>query len=219
MGRRFVAAAILRWLGAAGIDTALIDPGKPWQNATDESFNGKFRDECLSLQWFRNRVDTRPSVATSRFVGRFTVGRTVWASACCLPGHQTAGRPLTILIASTPVAPRTLSLKFGPLSYDHLLRQQQLAIREGAPLCRAKMRTTGDDGLAGVVRAVRAGADAAGRAGRDLTAASRAARRAGDTLGRGLQGAHRNVTRAVEVMRQSGRERGITRRREIDGNR
>ena len=36
----------------AGIDTALIDPGKPWQNATDESFNGRFRDECLNEHWF-----------------------------------------------------------------------------------------------------------------------------------------------------------------------
>ena len=35
-GPEFVAAAILRWLADAGIDTALIDPGKPWQNATDE---------------------------------------------------------------------------------------------------------------------------------------------------------------------------------------
>ena len=61
-GPEFVAAAILRWLGDAGIDTALIDPGKPWQNATDESFNGKFRDEFLSLQWFRNRVDAKVGI-------------------------------------------------------------------------------------------------------------------------------------------------------------
>lgn len=61
-GPEFVATAILRWLTAAGIDTALIDPGKPWQNATDESFNGKFRDEHLSLQWFRNRVEARVSI-------------------------------------------------------------------------------------------------------------------------------------------------------------
>lgn len=27
----------------------------PWQNGTDESFNGKFRDECLSLERFRSR--------------------------------------------------------------------------------------------------------------------------------------------------------------------
>ena len=61
-GPEFVAAAILRWLQEAAIDTALIDPGKPWQNATDESFNGKLRDEGLSLQWFRNRIDARVSI-------------------------------------------------------------------------------------------------------------------------------------------------------------
>ena len=36
-----------------------IDPGKPWQNGTNESFNGKFRDECLSMEWFRNRIDAK----------------------------------------------------------------------------------------------------------------------------------------------------------------
>ena len=56
-GSEFVSQAVLRWLHAANIDTALIDPGKPWQNAADESFNARFRDECLSLEWFRNRVD------------------------------------------------------------------------------------------------------------------------------------------------------------------
>ena len=43
----------------ANIDTAHIDPGKPWQNAYNESFNGKFRDECLSMQWFKNRIDAK----------------------------------------------------------------------------------------------------------------------------------------------------------------
>src|SRR5262245_6111945 len=61
-GPEFVATAILRWLTDAGIDTALIDPGKPWQNATDESFNGKLRDEYLNLQWFRNRIDAKVGI-------------------------------------------------------------------------------------------------------------------------------------------------------------
>jgi transposase InsO family protein len=43
-GPEFVAQAILRWLQTAQIETAFIDPGKPWQNGTDESFNGKLRD-------------------------------------------------------------------------------------------------------------------------------------------------------------------------------
>ena len=25
----------------------------------NESFNGKFRDECLSMEWFRNRIDAK----------------------------------------------------------------------------------------------------------------------------------------------------------------
>ena len=33
----------------------LSDPGKPWQNGAGESFNGKLRDDCLSLEWFRSR--------------------------------------------------------------------------------------------------------------------------------------------------------------------
>jgi len=59
-GPEFVSRAVLRWLTEeAGIDTAFIDPGKPWQNGSNESFNGKFRNECLSMQWFKNRIDAK----------------------------------------------------------------------------------------------------------------------------------------------------------------
>lgn len=61
-GPEFVARAVLRWLQGAQIETAFIDPGKPWQNGTDESFNGKFRDQHLSLQWFRNRIEAKVSI-------------------------------------------------------------------------------------------------------------------------------------------------------------
>jgi putative transposase len=56
-GPEFVATAVLRWLTESGIDTAYIAPGKPWQNGVDESFNGKFRDECLDMEWFRSRAE------------------------------------------------------------------------------------------------------------------------------------------------------------------
>jgi putative transposase len=49
----------LSWIVAQGIGTALIEPGKPWQNGVTESFNGKFRDECLSLEWFRSRAEAK----------------------------------------------------------------------------------------------------------------------------------------------------------------
>jgi putative transposase len=58
-GPEFVSHAILQWLTDARIETAIIDPGKPWQNGTNESFNGKFRDECLSVEWFRTRREAQ----------------------------------------------------------------------------------------------------------------------------------------------------------------
>lgn len=65
-GPEFVSRAILQWLTDTGIDCALSDPGKPWQNGTDESFNGKLRDECLSMEWFRNRQEAIPIIETWR---------------------------------------------------------------------------------------------------------------------------------------------------------
>jgi putative transposase len=65
-GPEFVSRAILRWVTAEGIETAFIDPGKPWQNGTDESFNGKLRDECLAIEWFRCRSEAVAVVETFR---------------------------------------------------------------------------------------------------------------------------------------------------------
>ena len=58
-GPEFVSKALLSWVVGQGIGTALIEPGKPWQNGVAESFNGKFRDECLSLEWFRSRPEAK----------------------------------------------------------------------------------------------------------------------------------------------------------------
>jgi putative transposase len=58
-GPEFVSRAILRWAKAENIDLALSDPGKPRQNCVGESFKGKFRDECLSPEWFRNRTEAK----------------------------------------------------------------------------------------------------------------------------------------------------------------
>jgi len=61
-GPEFVALALLRWAQTVGIDPRFIDPGKPWQNGTDESFNGKFRNECLTVEWFRNRLEAQVGI-------------------------------------------------------------------------------------------------------------------------------------------------------------
>lgn len=54
-GPEFVADAVQKWLAIEGVATVYSEPGKPWQNGTNESFNGKFRDECLDAEWFPNR--------------------------------------------------------------------------------------------------------------------------------------------------------------------
>jgi putative transposase len=65
-GPEFVSAAILRWLTENGIHTAHIAPGRPWENGSDESFNGRFRDECLNQEWFRNRREARAIIEAWR---------------------------------------------------------------------------------------------------------------------------------------------------------
>ena len=49
-----------------GIQSAYIAPGKPWQNGANESFNGKFRDECLDAEWFPTRREARVVVESWR---------------------------------------------------------------------------------------------------------------------------------------------------------
>ena len=65
-GPEFVSRGLLKWIVDQGIDTALIDPGKPWQNGATESFIGKFRDECLSLEWFRSRAEAKVVIESWR---------------------------------------------------------------------------------------------------------------------------------------------------------
>jgi putative transposase len=53
-GPEFIASALKIWLEMNHSDTATIEPGKPWQNGSVESFNGTFRSECLNREWFSN---------------------------------------------------------------------------------------------------------------------------------------------------------------------
>jgi len=65
-GPEFVSKAILRWAVANRLETALTEPGMPWQNGTNESFNGKFRDECLAMEWFRHRGEAKVLIESWR---------------------------------------------------------------------------------------------------------------------------------------------------------
>jgi len=53
-GPEFIAGAVKKWLAERNVQTSYIEPGKPWQNAFGESFNGRLRDECLNLELFQD---------------------------------------------------------------------------------------------------------------------------------------------------------------------
>ena len=58
-GPEFIAKDIQSWLMQVGVKTRYIDPGSPWQNGHNESFNGVFRDGCLDRWLFYSVQEAR----------------------------------------------------------------------------------------------------------------------------------------------------------------
>jgi putative transposase len=65
-GPEFISRVVDQWAYANGVTLHFIDPGKPVQNAFIESFNGKFRDECLNQNWHTSLEDARRSIEAWR---------------------------------------------------------------------------------------------------------------------------------------------------------
>lgn len=65
-GKEFTGRAMLTWAHLHGVKLRLIEPGKPNQNAYIESFNSRFRDECLNEHWFFNLRHARHLIESWR---------------------------------------------------------------------------------------------------------------------------------------------------------
>jgi len=65
-GPEFTSRVFMGWIQAHGIRHILIEPGRPMQNGYIESFNGKFRDECLNEHWFETLAQARSTIAAWR---------------------------------------------------------------------------------------------------------------------------------------------------------
>ncbi len=61
-GTEFTSKAFVKWAADNNVEIHFIDKGKPMQNAFVESFNGKFRDECLNEEWFLTIDDARKRI-------------------------------------------------------------------------------------------------------------------------------------------------------------
>jgi putative transposase len=98
--------AMLEWSERTGVRLRFIEPGKPVQNAFIESFNGKFRDECLNLHWFRSLQHARDEIA--RWRDHYSTARP----------HSALGylSPMEFLTITAATAPETLAVSVLPLN-------------------------------------------------------------------------------------------------------
>jgi putative transposase len=65
-GPEMICKALDEWAWRNGVRLNFIEPGKPTQNAFIESFNGRFRDECLNENWFLDLDDAREIIEAWR---------------------------------------------------------------------------------------------------------------------------------------------------------
>ncbi len=65
-GPEFAGRTLDAWAYAHGVTLRFIRPGKPIENAYVESFNGKFRDECLNEHWFLSVADAKSTIEAWR---------------------------------------------------------------------------------------------------------------------------------------------------------
>jgi len=65
-GSEFISKELDRWAYENKVVLDFSRPGKPTDNPYIESFNGKFRDECLSVNWFTSLNDVRQKIEVWR---------------------------------------------------------------------------------------------------------------------------------------------------------
>jgi putative transposase len=65
-GPEFAGQVLDAWAHERGVHLHFIRPGKPVENAYVESFNGRFRDECLNEHWFTSLADARTVISAWR---------------------------------------------------------------------------------------------------------------------------------------------------------
>ena len=65
-GPECTSKALDQWAYLRGVELCFIRPGKPIENCLVESFNGRFRDECLKVHWFLSLDDAQRRIEDCR---------------------------------------------------------------------------------------------------------------------------------------------------------
>jgi putative transposase len=103
-GAEFTANAVREWLGRIGVKTLYIEPGSPWENGYNESFNGKLRDELLNMEIFYTLKEAK--VLIERWRQHYNTIRPHSSLGYRPPAPQT--------ILPRPVAPTYAILRSSP---------------------------------------------------------------------------------------------------------
>ena len=110
-GPEFIAIAVQQWLAEQGTATAYIEPGKPWQNGVNESYNSRLRDECLNMEMFTGLREARIVIENYR---RYFYEERLHGALGYVPPREfkenwLAAHP-DFCMGALPPAPRDLSL-------------------------------------------------------------------------------------------------------------
>jgi putative transposase len=110
-GPELTSKALDTWAYRTGVALRFIRPGKPVENAYVESFNGKFRDECLNEHWFASLAEARAVIEEWRvdyneYRPHSSLGE--------LTPEQLRERTAVLWAPSAPDGPRCEDLNGGP---------------------------------------------------------------------------------------------------------
>ena len=109
-GSEFTAHAVGAWLGRIGVKTLYIEPGSPWENGYNESFNGKLRDELLNGEIFYTLREAQ--ILIERWRKHYNAVRPHSSLGYRTPAPETILPPASILAYAPlqPVQKTTLTL-------------------------------------------------------------------------------------------------------------
>jgi hypothetical protein len=102
-----IGKALDQWAWRNGVRLHFIDLGKPTQNAFIESFNGRFRDECLNENWFLDLADARRIIEAWRI--DYNRSRPHSALGYATPQEFAASHQRHALVRWQPAQPRAPS--------------------------------------------------------------------------------------------------------------
>jgi putative transposase len=149
-GPEFTSRHFLAWCAQKKIELVHIQPGRPMQNGHVESFNGRFRDECLNASWFVNLADARTKIESWR--QQYNADRphssldyrtpAEFANACSELTSRMAANP--------PDRPSTSVDRTSVLAGKGSLtpRPDGRALASSAPPCSRSVATGGSGGMA-----------------------------------------------------------------------